>query len=342
MATLKVFTYTLTEWIELYEYTADLMCLDFCRNPQHRVPTALRTISTPLNTSAWVRALSSHPDQAFARYITNGLQEGFRIGFKWGSPLRSARSNMHSACQHPQIITEYLQKEQSLGRMLGPFKTAEVPTSTHINRFGVIPKGHETGKWRLITDLSYPPAFSVNDGINPILCSLTYTSVDEVADIVAQLGRGSLLAKVDIEAAYRLIPVHPQDRPLQAVQWENRIYIDPMLPFGLRSAPKIFNAVADALHWYLQNAGIPHLKHYLDDFIIIAPPLSPLCSHYLDILNRECQRLGVPIADHKRDGPTTCLTFLGIEIDTEAGQLWLPADKLARLVSTLREWEYTL
>ena len=111
-----------------------------------------------------------------------------------------------------------------------------------------------------------------------------------------------------------------------------------MLPLGLRSAPKIFNAIANAVHWHLQQAGILHLKHYLDIYII-APPRSPLCHHYLDILNQESRRLGVPIADHKRDGPTTCLTFLGIEIDTEAGQLRLPTDELMRLVAMLRVWE---
>ena len=78
----------------------------------------------------------------------------------------------------------------------------------------------------------------------------------KVAEIAVRLGKGSLLAKIDIESAYRLIPVHPQDRPLQAVEWNREIYVDPMLPFGLRSAPKIFNAVADALEWYLRQSGI--------------------------------------------------------------------------------------
>ena len=58
-----------------------------------------------------------------------------------------------------------------------------------------------TGKWRLITDLSFPPDVSVNDGINPALCSLSYTSVELVAGVAAGLGRGALLAKTDIESA---------------------------------------------------------------------------------------------------------------------------------------------
>ena len=192
----------------------------------------------------------------------------------------------------------------------------------------MIPKGHNTGKWHLITDLSYPPGESVNDGIDPDLCSLTYTTVERVAEVAARLGRGSLLAKIDIESAYRLIPVHPQDRPLQAMQWKGSVYFDPMLPFGLRSAPKIFNAVADALEWYLRSRGVENIFHYLDDFIVVGSPGSRQCAHALATLDSACSSLGVPVAEHKREGPTTCLTFLGIAMDTESAQLRLPVDKL--------------
>ena len=51
-----------------------------------------------------------------------------------------------------------------------------------------------------------------------------------------------------------------------------------------------------------------------------------------------CARLGVPMAPHKRDGRTTCLIFLGIQIDTVAGELRLPEEKLQRLRTLLREW----
>lgn len=307
-----------TGWTLLYEYTADLLCLTFCRPLSSYYSEILSPVQTLLRTTAWEEALSTHPDAAFARYIVDGLRRGFRIGFNYTSPLRSTRSNMESARQHPEIISDYLAKEQSLGRMLEPFPEEPPPhlPPLHINRFGVIPKGHNSGKWRLITDLSHPPGRSINDGIDPALCSLSYPTVDDVADVVVKLGRGALLSKVDIESAYRLIPVHPQDRPLQAMRWNNQIYVDPMLPFGLRSAPKIFNAVADALNWYLHQSGIRHILHYLDDFIIITPPHSLEGQACMAILNRVCAALGVPIAEHKRDGPTTCLVFLGIEIDT--------------------------
>ena len=45
------------------------------------------------------------------------------------------------------------------------------------------------------------------------------------------------------------------------------------------------------------------------------------------------------MAPHKRDGPTTCITFLGIQVDTVAGELRLPEEKLLRLKTLLQEWE---
>ena len=265
------------EWTSLYEYTSDLLCLDFCRPSSEHQCQALIGIRTPLCAAAWDRALVSHPDRAFTHHVSQGLHQGSRIGFNHRTPLKSAASNTGSAHQHPTIISEYIDKELSLGHMLGPFQNASALPPIHINWFGVIPKGHNTGKWRLITDFSFPPSQSINDGIDPSLCSLSYISVDQVADIATQYGRGVLLAKVDIESPYRLIPVHPQDCPLLAVVWDkapdNQIFIDPMLLFGLRSAPKIFNAVADALNWYLHQCGIPHVLHYLlSSSVPRAPP----------------------------------------------------------------------
>ena len=326
-----------TGWDHLYTYTADLMCLNSARPQAPTSTPEIQSISTPLIQEEWQITLARHPDRAFAAYITRGIRDGFRVGFHRDSPLGPAARNMPSALQHKQIISDYLANELARNRMLGPFPPGYIQ-GAHSNRIGVIPKGHNTGKWRLITDLSFPPGRSVNNGIHDSLCSLTYTTVDDIAARVTTLGQGTLLAKVDIEAAYRLVPIHPDDRPLLAINWEGHTYIDAMLPFGLCSAPKIFNAVADALAWHLHNSGVNHIDHYLDDFILLGAPNTTQCQDSLDTLDRECLRLGVPLAPHKRDGPTTCLTFLGIEIDTVHLLLRLPQDKLQRLAGILQDW----
>ena len=80
--------------------------------------------------------------------------------------------------------------------------------------------------------------------------------------------------KLDLKNAYRTIPVHPEDHHLLSVTWEGNTYIDRALPFGLRSAPKIFSAVADMIAWALHCAGIQHQIHYLDDFLFMGAPNS--------------------------------------------------------------------
>ena len=40
-----------------------------------------------------------------------------------------------------------------------------------------------------------------------------------------------------------------------------------MLPFGLRSAAKIFTAIADVLEWVARQGGVPEIDHYLDDIV---------------------------------------------------------------------------
>lgn len=67
-----------------------------------------------------------------------------------------------------------------------------------------------------------------------------------------------------------MVPVHPQDQLLLGVMWQDSVYIDKVLPFGLRSAPKIFSAVADAIQWILYLNGVDNIIHYLDDYVLVA------------------------------------------------------------------------
>ncbi len=200
----------------------------------------------------WEECLAIHPDRAYVDFLVQGLREGFRIGFRHGSvSYHSAASNMQSADVHPEVIKDFLASELSAGQVLGPVDS-DTARCVQVNRFGLVPKGHQLGKWRLIVNLSLPKGHSVN-GIEPELCSLHYTFVDEACKRVIARGRGTMLAKFDVKGAFRTVLVHPGDRRLLGMSWEGQVYVDKVLPFGLRSAPKLYNAVADALLWILVN-----------------------------------------------------------------------------------------
>ena len=107
---------------------------------------------------------------------------------------------------------------------------------------------------------------------------------DQAIQRILCLGQGTLLAKIDIEHAFQNILINPADRKFLGMSWNYCVYVDAILPFGLRSAPKIFNAIADALEWILTNEGVIDLMHYLDNYLFLGSSVSQECSNNLKII----------------------------------------------------------
>ena len=315
-----------------YRYMKDLLALEAMATglgPTCFIP------ATPLVLPAWVQALADHPDKQFAEYILRGISCGFHIGVDRARAIRPRREgNLPSVRMHPGLIAEHVRTEQEAGRLLGPVPEP-LAGLCQTSPIGLIPKPHQPGKWRLIVDLSSPSEESVNDAIPRELCHLQYASVLDAAALVRHLGKGTILAKIDLHQAYRIIPVHPDEL---GVRWQGQTYIDTALPFGLRSAPKVFSAWADALAWVLADAGVTWQLHYLDDFLFLGHPGTRECEKALSQAIDTLNQLGVPLAAHKTEGPATSLTFLGIQIDSATMSLSLAPDKLARILHLVLSW----
>ncbi len=274
-----------------YQYMEDLLKLDACRPlTQSSLPEEMKEIIAPLRWREWDHSLWNHQDQRFRKYIVDGIRHGFRVGFNYelASSVRSSSHNMVSASEHPEVIQGYLAEECSEGRVLGLLSPTQVP-SAHISSFGVIPKGTSV-KWRLIVDMSAPEGRSVNDGVSEHWTFLKYVGVKDAAHIITFYVRGALLAKVDVKSAYRNIPV------LMGMLWGENLFIDTALLFGLRSAPKTFSAVADAVEWVARQEGVKNIIHYLDDFLIVAAPDTDEGSATLKTVLGIFDRLGLPVA----------------------------------------------
>ena len=73
--------------------------------------------------------------------------------------------------------------------------------------------------------------------------------------------------------------------------------------------------------------------HFLDDYIFFGPANESTCLHSLLSFERLADDIGIPLNTGKRRPPSTCQVVYGIEIDTTAMELRLPADKLAKALS---------
>ena len=317
------------------EATTPLVTAHSAPPPGFESGSASSKVYSPIDVSRLANVLYHHPDRALTQFLLHGFTHGFDIGYR-GPITAGSSKNLFSARSHAIDVTAALNKEVSRGHTLGPYDVPPFPI-LHVSPLGAVEKKDST--YRIILDLSSPKGQAVNDGIDQADYSVRYSSFDDAVDLVHSLGPGSTMAKIDIKHAFRLCPVRPQDYQLLGMCWNGKYYIDTRLPFGSRSSPFIFNSFADALAWILIFVcGVPHVLHYLDDFFIAAPRCSGLCQSYINDVKNMFSYLGVPIAEEKLQGPTTCITYLGIEIDSNDMATRLPEEKLHEIKLLLSDW----
>ena len=289
-----------------------------------------------MNVSEFERELRHHPDKQFVTFLLSGFTNGFDIGYS-GPEFSNTAFNLKSAETHLQPITENILAELQAHRIAGPFHTAPLP-NFRTSPIGVVPK-KESNKVRMITDLSSPKGYSINDYIPDEEAIVHYENFDRAVDIVSEQGRGTLLAKLDVKSAFRICPVAPSDWHLLGFTLCGLYFVDLCLPFGLRSSVNRFNKVADAILWIMQNNyGILNCTHYLDDYFLATAGDGASCARSIQKTKDLFHRLGIPLAPEKMVGPTTELTYLGIVIDSAAMVTRLPQDKLSNLMSLLQVW----
>ena len=87
--------------------------------------------------------------------------------------------------------------------------------------------------------------------------------------------------------------------------------------FGSRSSPKIFDSLSTSVCWIASNKlGVSNILHLLDD-----------ADRTISILTMLFKQLKIQLAPHKIVGPTQCLKYLCVILDTKKMEARLPAQK---------------
>ena len=182
----------------------------------------------------------------------------------------------------------------------------------------------------MIHDLSFPRGgASVNSTIPDGCSTVTYELLDDAIHIVQQLGRGSLIAKADIESAFRLIPIHPASYRLTGFTWKSSFFYDKVLPFGASTSCRTFELFSTAIQWILgHHFQVPYVSHIIDDFMFFGPPQSEVCRRSLSKFMLLADDLHLPVKTEKTVLPSTQVELHGIKVDTAQWSMSLPEHKL--------------
>jgi hypothetical protein len=107
---------------------------------------------------------------------------------------------------------------------------------------------------------------------------------------------------------------------------------------GAASSCKTFEVFSTALQWIAQHKlDIDYILHLLDEFLLISLSYDS-CQTQLHRFLAFCAFIGLPLTPEKTFGPSTTLSFAGIELDTIKLEARLPRDKLQKCVEFISEF----
>ena len=307
--------------------------------------TAFRHSPSNFKVEGWRAALERHPDSDLVNRLCDGITWGRSLGFTGDRISPRLCTNRHKATLYQSELAPIIEKERSCGFRSGPFRCPDgvAPPLFNIKchpRSAAIKKSN--GKVRLVIDMSAPyDGSSVN--ANCPSQELHYVTLDNAGSVLKTLGKGTLLLKFDVVAAYKQIRLIIDDWCLQGETYE----VDGVQCFDISTAAN-FGAKSSGFIWEEYGGGFEFairwstsasaVLRYVDDFLTM---ISPAIPDPIPDLRSQIQSLADSMGiglDKFASG--TSLEFLGIIVDTEAMCFRIPQNKKDAVISDLKGWRH--
>lgn len=236
------------------------------------------------NAAAWYRDLNEDPERHF---LLDGFMRGFRIIPDLSIVTPAVGKNYSSAlCASVKALLDKIVLEELEAGQIS--RQTYIPIRVH--SIGTVSK-KDSDVPRPITDCSR----LIGDSLNSYMAVETFPfcSIDGAISLSAA---GCFYAVVDIEKAFRQVPVYPPHRQLQGFSWKfgakSEYFVDNCLCFGLACGPSIFNRIFLFIACRMFRYGHV-IVPYLDDLSIIGKTFEE-CAMAQNALVCFLIRLGFP------------------------------------------------
>ena len=135
--------------------------------------------------------------------------------------------------------------------------------------------------------------------------------IPRIEDLFAKLTGGTSFTKLDTSQAYQQVILDEESRPYAVIITHKGLYQYNRLPFGIASAPGIFQRVMESL-----LSGIPGVVVYLDDILITGRTKAEHLAT-LDKVRQTLSDAGLRLRQDKCVFLAPSVTYLGHQIDTQ-------------------------
>ena len=191
-----------------------------------------------------------------------------------------------------ELVEQELKSLQSKG-ILEQVKCSEWATP-------LVPVPQPDGKIRLCGDYKTT--------VNPVLDVDQYP-LPKPEELMATISGGQKFTKLDLSAAYQQMLLDEESRKLVTVNTHLGLFRYCRLPFGIASAPAIFQHAMDTL-----LKGIPHVICYIDDLLVTGLTEEEHLQNLTQVLCR-LQEQGMRLKREKCSFLQNAVEYLGYQID---------------------------
>ena len=225
-----------------------------CKGKGHNFMHARIPVPSTLNIIMWRQLLTNYHDYIVVDY----LEFGWPLNYQSSVPPLGVENgyNHKSAIAFKSVVKRNIDQDIDMGALLGPFSYEPFTDKLVISPMQIVTK--DVNKHRLVIDASFPNGSSLNDGIpstnflqDPL--ELKYPSVESLAKIIRQKGKGCLMFKTDLKNAYKQIPTSPNDWHLCGISWNGQKYVYIREFFGLRSSALACQRTSQCVQFLMKN-----------------------------------------------------------------------------------------
>lgn len=157
---------------------------------------------------------------------------------------------------------------------------------------------------------------------------------------------GTVAAVLDVEAAFRTIPIHPSNWKYNIIRDDaDNFYIDKCLPFGVTTAVGIHGETVDAFMRIVEWHGIDATFKWVDDLTFWQVSLkhggSTMANDTLELrvplsaILHLAEQIGLPLHKTKRQDFAHCLRYVGFDWDIIGKSVSIPLSKAMKYTAKI-------
>ena len=277
-------------------------------------------------------------------HILQYVEYGFPLGLWTDAYLEPSTKNHSSSYSFHSFIDKFIDTELSKTGLTGPFK-ASPWEKMMISPLMTSPK--KPNSRRAVFDASFG-LYSLNKNTperayHETEYEFTFPRIDNLADIIAELGNGCFLFKRDLSRYFLQLKIDPFEYDRLGFVWRGALYFFVSFVWGCRHAGYCGQWLTSAVSYIHARLGLEktqklfNILNYADDFAG-AESTFETAKLSFETLGKLLSELGLEESVAKACPPSTTMVYLGVKFDTVTMSMYVDDEKVIELKAELVKW----